>query len=73
MGKDDDRPPPPKWLVYHELVLTSKEFMRQALEIQPKWLVEVAPHYYKAKDLDDMEKKLPKLAKVKNRAPADTG
>eukprot|EP01104_Vermistella_antarctica_P019886 TRINITY_DN811_c0_g3_i1.p1 TRINITY_DN811_c0_g3~~TRINITY_DN811_c0_g3_i1.p1 ORF type:complete len:1118 (-),score=403.09 TRINITY_DN811_c0_g3_i1:68-3421(-) len=38
----------PKWLVYFELVFTSKEFMRQIIEIEPEWLVEIAPHYYKA-------------------------
>lgn len=52
---------PPKWLIYHELVFTSREFMRQCCEIEPAWLLEVAPHYYKPKDIghEDM-KKLPK-------------
>lgn len=36
--------PPPQWVVYHELVLTSKEFMRTVSEIKPDWLVELAPH-----------------------------
>lgn len=30
----------PKWLIYFELVLTSKEYMRQVLEIQPQWLLD---------------------------------
>ncbi|KAI7905672.1 uncharacterized protein BX663DRAFT_289885 [Cokeromyces recurvatus] len=30
----------PKWIVYYELVLTSKEYMRQVMEIQPPWLIE---------------------------------
>lgn len=30
----------PKWLVYYELVLTSKEYMRQVMEIQSTWLLE---------------------------------
>ncbi|XP_013406683.1 pre-mRNA-splicing factor ATP-dependent RNA helicase DHX16 [Lingula anatina] len=51
----------PRWLIYHELVLTTKEFMRQVIEIENQWLLEVAPHYYKAKDLDDgSHKKMPK-------------
>ena len=32
-------------------------------QIEPKWLVEIAPHYYKAKDFDDgraMQKNVPK-------------
>jgi len=30
----------PEWLIYHELVLTSKEYMRQVMSIEPKWLIE---------------------------------
>lgn len=43
----------PRWLIYHELVFTTKEFMRQVIEIENSWLLEVAPHYYKAKELED--------------------
>ena len=51
----------PRWVVYHELVLTSKEFMRTVSEIKPAWLMEVAPHYYSKKDIaDEASKKLPK-------------
>ena len=50
----------PKWVVYHELVLTSKEFMRTVSEVKPEWLVEIAPHYYSRKDVADDGKKLPK-------------
>eukprot|EP01116_Phalansterium_solitarium_P013330 TRINITY_DN306_c0_g2_i1.p1 TRINITY_DN306_c0_g2~~TRINITY_DN306_c0_g2_i1.p1 ORF type:complete len:1054 (+),score=452.61 TRINITY_DN306_c0_g2_i1:90-3251(+) len=53
----------PRWVVYHELVFTTKEFMRQIVEIQPDWLVEIAPHYYKKKDIEDAtSKKMPKKA-----------
>ncbi|XP_013914342.1 PREDICTED: putative pre-mRNA-splicing factor ATP-dependent RNA helicase DHX16 [Thamnophis sirtalis] len=51
----------PRWIIYHELVFTTKEFMRQVIEIDSSWLLEVAPHYYKAKELEDAStKKLPK-------------
>lgn len=36
----------PAWVVYHELVLTTKEYMRQISNIEPEWLLEVAPHYF---------------------------
>ncbi|GAM27916.1 hypothetical protein SAMD00019534_110920, partial [Acytostelium subglobosum LB1] len=49
----------PKWVIYHELVETTKEFMRQVIEIQPSWLVEIAPHFYKEKDIIETQK-LPK-------------
>ncbi|KAK6469605.1 pre-mRNA-splicing factor ATP-dependent RNA helicase DHX16-like [Huso huso] len=51
----------PRWIIYHELVFTTKEFMRQVIEIDSAWLLEVAPHYYKAKELEDpSSKKMPK-------------
>ena len=40
----------PEWLVYHELVLTTKEYMRNTLAIDPKWLVELAPNFYRQAD-----------------------
>ncbi|KAK4362282.1 hypothetical protein RND71_017523 [Anisodus tanguticus] len=51
----------PRWVVYHELVLTSKEYMRQVTELKPEWLVEIAPHYYQLKDVEDSSsKKMPR-------------
>lgn len=44
--------PPPKLILYHELVLTSKEFMRNCMLIEENWLHELAPHYYNSKELD---------------------
>lgn len=38
--------PPPKFVLYHELVLTSKEYMRNCMIIEEKWLDELAMHYY---------------------------
>lgn len=53
----------PRWVLYHELVFTTKEYMRQVTEIESKWLLEVAPHYYKSKELEDStNKKMPKIA-----------
>lgn len=61
----------PRWVLYHELVFTTKEFMRQVIEIESKWLLEVAPHYYKAKELEDStNKKMPKLL---GKAKAELG
>jgi ATP-dependent RNA helicase DHX8/PRP22 len=37
----------PSWCIYHQLILTSKEYMREVLTIQPQWLIEVAPQFYK--------------------------
>eukprot|EP00928_Gymnodinium_smaydae_P015558 TRINITY_DN15761_c0_g1_i1.p1 TRINITY_DN15761_c0_g1~~TRINITY_DN15761_c0_g1_i1.p1 ORF type:complete len:1040 (+),score=243.54 TRINITY_DN15761_c0_g1_i1:85-3204(+) len=50
----------PKLVCYHELVLTTKEYMRTCIEIKPEWLLEVAPHFYQSKDLDGFKGKMPK-------------
>jgi len=44
--------------------MTSKSYMRQIMEIKPAWLLEVAPHYYKPADLEQLakgERKMPKV------------
>lgn len=43
--------PPPKNILYHELVLTSKEYMRNCMVIDEKWIDELAGHYYHKRDL----------------------
>lgn len=43
--------PPPKLLLYHELVLTSKEYMRSCMIIEEKWIQELAQHYYHEADM----------------------
>lgn len=48
--------PPAKFLVYHELVLTSKEYMRSVMPIKPEWLHEVAPHYHKKEDVVEVKR-----------------
>uniref|UniRef100_A0A6A7FRF4 RNA helicase n=1 Tax=Hirondellea gigas TaxID=1518452 RepID=A0A6A7FRF4_9CRUS len=40
----------PAWIVYHHLVLTTKEYMRDVIAIEPKWLVELAPRIFKSAD-----------------------
>ncbi|XP_049934854.1 pre-mRNA-splicing factor ATP-dependent RNA helicase DEAH1-like isoform X2 [Nymphaea colorata] len=59
----------PRWVIYHELVLTTKEYMRQVTEVKPEWLVEIAPHYYQLKDVEDAGTQ--KLPRGKGRAAPD--
>lgn len=47
----------PDWVIYHELVLTSKEYMREVTAIDPKWLVELAPKFFKAANPNKLSKR----------------
>lgn len=31
-------------------MLTTFEYMRNVIEVEPEWMVEVAPHFYKMED-----------------------
>lgn len=48
--------PPPKFILYHELVLTSKEYMRSCMPIKSEWLHEVAPHFHKKEDFQEVKR-----------------
>ncbi len=46
----------PEWVLYHELVLTTKEYMRNVLQVDAKWLVEMAPKFFKKADPEHLSK-----------------
>ncbi|KAJ6748869.1 hypothetical protein OIU79_029870 [Salix purpurea] len=47
----------PDWVIYHELVMTTKEYMREGTVVDPKWLVELAPRFFKVADPTKMSKR----------------
>jgi ATP-dependent RNA helicase DHX8/PRP22 len=47
----------PEWVVYHELVLTSKEYMREVTAIEAKWLTECAGRFFKQCDPNILSKR----------------
>ncbi|CAN4082820.1 unnamed protein product [Withania somnifera] len=48
---------PPDWVIYHELVMTTKEYMREVTVVDPKWLVELAPRFFKVSDPTKLSKR----------------
>ncbi|CAH2033500.1 unnamed protein product [Thlaspi arvense] len=42
----------PDYVVYHELVLTTKEYMQCATSVEPHWLAELGPMLFSVKDSD---------------------
>ncbi|PTB68486.1 P-loop containing nucleoside triphosphate hydrolase protein [Trichoderma citrinoviride] len=53
--------PPEKTVIYYELVQTTKEYMRSVMPIEAAWLSELAPHFHKKKDIEELEdRKMPK-------------
>ncbi|KAJ3362316.1 DEAH-box ATP-dependent RNA helicase prp22 [Allomyces arbusculus] len=47
----------PEWVIYHELVLTTKEYMREVTAIEAKWLVDVAPNFFQVADATRLSKR----------------
>lgn len=47
----------PGWVVYHEFVLTSKNFIRTCTVIKAEWLLQIAPHYYDLGNFPECEAK----------------
>ncbi|GMF04458.1 unnamed protein product [[Candida] boidinii] len=50
----------PKYIVYHELVLTSKEYMNCVTSVEPEWLIEFGEVFYseKVKGLSSKENQI---------------
>lgn len=47
----------PEWVIYHKLVLTTKEYMRDCMAIEPKWLVDLAPQFFQVSDPNKISKR----------------
>lgn len=60
-------------MLYHELVMTSKEYMRGCMVIEAGWLVELAPRFYKKADMGKMSraKRNEKIEPMFNRHAQD--
>ncbi|KAI2628391.1 P-loop containing nucleoside triphosphate hydrolase protein [Xylaria nigripes] len=46
-----------EWVIYSTLVLTVKEYMHCTTSIEPKWLVEAAPTFFKVAPTDRLSKR----------------
>ncbi|KAL2528540.1 RNA helicase family protein [Forsythia ovata] len=42
----------PDYVVYHELILTTREYMQCATSVEPQWLAELGPMFFSVKDSD---------------------
>ena len=77
----------PEYVVYHELILTSKEYMQCATAVEPQWLAELGPMFFSVKESDTsmlehkkrqkeektaMEEEMENLRKVQAEAERDS-
>lgn len=64
----------PEWLIYHELLLTTREYCHTVTAIEPKWLVEVAPQFFKVADANKISKrkKQEKIEPLYNKVSTQT-
>jgi ATP-dependent RNA helicase DHX8/PRP22 len=40
----------PNWVIYHTSSITTKEYMREVIAIDPKWLIQLAPRFFRHAD-----------------------
>lgn len=69
------RDPMPDWVVFNELVLTSKKYLKMVASVEQPWLVECAPHLFKpsaTKALHNTDSVIPGQAKVDLQAPNES-
>lgn len=62
----------PEWVLYHEFVLTTKNFIRTATDIKPEWLLEVAKSYYDVDNFPECDAKRQLQAKLASLSKVTT-
>lgn len=45
----------PEFVLYNDLVLTKKNYMRTVMSIKPEWLFEIAPIYFRPESIKNVE------------------
>jgi pre-mRNA-splicing factor ATP-dependent RNA helicase DHX15/PRP43 len=45
----------PEFCLYHEFVLTTKNYIRTVTDVKAEWLLEIAPEYFKPSKIKVME------------------
>lgn len=43
----------PEWVIYHEFVLTTRNYIRTVTEVRAEWLLDFAPTYFDLKTFPD--------------------
>jgi ATP-dependent RNA helicase DHX8/PRP22 len=65
-----------EYVLYHELVMTTKEYMRNVMMVKQEWLLDVAPNFYKKTNPNTLNKRK-KMEKIEplfdRRAEAQPG
>ena len=56
----------PEFVVYNDLTLTNKNYIRTVMQIAPEWLFEVAPDYFDLDAFQEGEQKI-KLQQIKQQ------
>ncbi|KAJ9138456.1 Helicase associated domain-containing protein [Pleurostoma richardsiae] len=46
-----------EWVIFHSLVMTTKEYMHVTTSIEPRWLVDAAPTFFKVAPTDRLSKR----------------
>jgi len=65
--------PQPDWVIFDELVLTSRNYIRTVSKVKPEWLLEIAPNYFDISSFPEGETKraLRHVAKPESNGNAD--
>uniref|UniRef100_A0A0K0F584 RNA helicase n=1 Tax=Strongyloides venezuelensis TaxID=75913 RepID=A0A0K0F584_STRVS len=59
----------PEFIVFNEYIQTRQDFVRCCTEIQPDWLLQIAPHYYDIESFppSELKRRLINIQKVMNK------
>jgi len=61
----------PDYIVYHELVFTSKEYMNCVTAVEPHWLAEMGPMFFQIKESHKTRKEMRALEKIQKKEMED--
>ena len=61
----------PKWIIYNDVFVTTKNYMREVSEIDIEWVFELCPHYYKDTRKEYQQEKYKNESKLNTKRSKD--
>ena len=61
----------PKWILYNDIFISTKKYMREVSEIEIDWVLELCPHYYKDTRKEFQQEKYKNESKMNSKRAKD--
>jgi len=61
----------PKWIIYNDVFVSTKKYMREVSEVEIDWVLELCPHFYRDTRKEFQQEKYKNESKLNSKRSKD--